>query len=352
MKPQTIQTRWLALLAATAVALYLCWLMLRPFVDVLLWAAVLVIVFSPVHKWLAKRLGRPGLSALLSSLLVMIVVLGPLAFVAVALTAEVTKAAQNLPAQISAALDPNSPSTGRIVGWLQRYVDLESLRAGHLPIEQLKGMGSAIVGQSIGLVGGAIGVIVKAFFVLFTMYYLFRDGDRIVKVLPEFLPLRKQQAEQIFERTREVINASVYGVVFIAMVQGVLGGLAFWVLGLPSPILWGVVMAFVCMIPVAGSFLVWLPASIFLALTGHWTRATLLALWGLLVISTIDNFLRPKLIRGRTRLHELFVFFAVLGGLQVFGLLGIVLGPVVLAIALALLDAFRHAGQEQEAWTP
>jgi predicted PurR-regulated permease PerM len=141
-----------------------------------------------------------------------------------------------------------------------------------------------------------------------------------------------------------VINASVYGVVFIAMVQGVLGGLAFWVLGLPSPILWGVVMAFVCMIPVAGSFLVWLPASVFLGLTGHWTRATLLALWGLLVISTIDNFLRPKLIRGRTRLHELFVFFAVLGGLQVFGLLGIVLGPVVLAIALALLDIFRHAG--------
>src|SRR5918992_1598760 len=187
MKQQQNQTRWLALLAATAVAIYLCWLMLRPFVDVLMWAAVLVIVFYPVHVRLAKRVRRPGLSALLSSLLVMIVVLGPLVFVAVALTAELTKAAHNLPAQISAALDPNSPSTGRIVGWLQQYVDIESLRSGHFPIEQLKGMGTAIVGQSIGLLGGAIGVIVKGFFVIFTMYYLFRDGDRIVAALPDFL---------------------------------------------------------------------------------------------------------------------------------------------------------------------
>ena len=146
-----------------------------------------------------------------------------------------------------------------------------------------------------------------------------------------------------------MINASVYGVVFIAMLQGVLGGLAFWILGLPSPILWGVVMTFVCMVPVAGSFLVWLPPSIYFALTGHWTRATLLTIWGVLVISTIDNFLRPKLIGGRTRLHELFVFFAVLGGLRVFGVLGIVLGPVVLATTLALLDTLRHAGAAEEA---
>ncbi|HEX6189643.1 MAG TPA: AI-2E family transporter, partial [Pyrinomonadaceae bacterium] len=285
---------------------------------------------------------------LISSFLVTIAVLAPLAFVVVALTAEFAKAAQHLPAQISAALDPNAPVTGRIVGWLERYVDVQSLRSGQFLVDQLKGMGSAIVGQSIGVLGGAIGIIVKTFFVIFTMYYLFRDGDLIVKALPEFLPLKKEQSKQIFERTGQVISASIYGVVFIAMLQGVLGGLAFWVLGLPSPVLWGVVMAFVCMIPVAGSFLVWLPASIYLALTGHWTRATLLTIWGILIISTIDNFIRPKLIGGRTRLHELFVFFAVLGGLRVFGVLGIVLGPVVLAITLALLDTLRHAGAAEE----
>ena len=115
----------------------------------------------------------------------------------------------------------------------------------------------------------------------------------------------------------------------------------FWILGIPSPILWAVLMAFVCMIPLAGSFLVWLPLAIYLIATGHWTKAIILIIWGALVISTIDNLLRPKLVGSQTRLHELLVFFAVLGGISVFGLLGIVLGPVVLAITLGLLQTFQ-----------
>jgi predicted PurR-regulated permease PerM len=115
----------------------------------------------------------------------------------------------------------------------------------------------------------------------------------------------------------------------------------FWILGIPSPLLWAVLMAFVCMIPVAGSFLVWLPLSIYLMVTGHWTKAIVLILWGALIISTVDNLLRPKLVGTQTKLHELFVFFSVLGGISVFGLLGIVLGPVVLAITLGLLQTFQ-----------
>jgi predicted PurR-regulated permease PerM len=102
-------------------------------------------------------------------------------------------------------------------------------------------------------------------------------------------------------------------------------------------------MTFLCMIPLAGSFLVWLPLSIYLMVTGHWTKAVLLILWGALVVSTVDNFLRPRLLRNQTRLHELFVFFSVLGGISVFGLLGIVLGPVVVAITIGLLQTFRHS---------
>jgi predicted PurR-regulated permease PerM len=162
------------------------------------------------------------------------------------------------------------------------------------------------------------------------------------------LPLSNHQSEAILARVNQVVSASVYGVVTIAMLQGLLAGLAFWMLGVPSPILWAVVLAFVCMIPIAGSFFVWLPASIYLMLTGHWTKAILLILWGALVISTIDNFLRPKLIKNQTKLHELFVFFSVLGGMSVFGLLGIVLGPVVLAITLGLLDTFKVDKLETE----
>jgi predicted PurR-regulated permease PerM len=215
-------------------------------------------------------------------------------------------------------------------------------------MERLKGMGGAIATRTLGFVGGVVGAIVQTFFVIFTMYYLFRDGDRFVRVLPDTLPLRREQSEKIFERARDVISASVYGVLVIAVIQGTLGGLAFWALGLPSAIVWAVVMTFLSMIPMAGSFLVWVPAAIYLALTGHWGKALILVVWGALVIGTVDNFLRPKLVGERTKLHELFIFFAVLGGLQVFGVVGIVLGPVVLAITLALLDVFRQTEQPSE----
>jgi predicted PurR-regulated permease PerM len=128
----------------------------------------------------------------------------------------------------------------------------------------------------------------------------------------------------------------------IAGIQGALGGAAFAVLGLHSPLVWGVLMFFLSMIPIAGSFLVWGPAAIYLAATGQWAKALALTAWGALLIGMIDNFLRPKLVGEKTRLHELLIFFSVLGGLQVFGLLGLVLGPVIVAITLALLDIFKQ----------
>lgn len=346
MNEQLHQARWLAVLAATGIALYLCWLMLRPLITVLEWAAVLVIVFYPVHKRLAKKIKRRGLSALVSSLLVIVILVLPLIFLTVALTNEFAGATRNLPAQVAQLMDPEAPITGKASKWIHEHVDIDAARSQEFVIQQLKPAGTVLLGQSLGLMGNILGGIVKAFFVIITMYYLFRDGDRIVRALPGALPLTNKQSEAILARVSQVVNASVYGVVTIAMLQGMLGGLAFWVLGVPSPVLWAVVLAIVCMIPIAGSFFVWLPAAAYLMMTGHWTKAVLLILWGGLVISTVDNFLRPKLIKNQTRLHELFVFFSVLGGMSVFGLLGIVLGPVVLAITLGLLQTFRQENDE------
>jgi predicted PurR-regulated permease PerM len=132
-------------------------------------------------------------------------------------------------------------------------------------------------------------------------------------------------------------------VLVISAIQGTLGTFIFWALGLPSPLLWGVVMFFLSMIPMAGSFLVWVPAAAFLALTGSLGKAAILVVWGILVIGAIDNFLSPRLVGKRARLHELLIFFSVLGGLQVFGVLGLVLGPVMIAITLALLEMVREA---------
>jgi predicted PurR-regulated permease PerM len=351
------RARWLALLGATLLAMFVCWLMLQPFVDVLLWAIVLAIVFHPLHGWLLRRVRRPTAAAALSCLLVVAVILVPLSLVTVAVVNEARGTATYVQENADRLLDPHT----RVYQFLRRYVvDLDAplpnertqgppapstrpttAMRGYL-VEQLRSMSATIAGGTFIVVGGVLVTLLKVIFVLLTMFYLFRDGQRIRTILFESLPLERAQSQRIFDRTREVIGASVYGVLVIASIQAVLGEIGFIVVGLPSPLLWGVVMFFLSMIPI-GSFLVWVPACLFLLLTGHWVWAIVLAAWCAGVVGMIDNVLRPRLVGKRTRLHELLVFFSVIGGLQVFGALGLVVGPVVVAITLALIDIFRKA---------
>lgn len=347
--PKNQLVRWLALLAGTIIALYLCWLMLQPFIEVLLWALVLVIVFYPVHRRIESRTGSPGWSAALSCVLVIVVILVPLTLITFAIIREMTSLAQNLQGSVERLLDPNSPVMGRALQWAGQYVDVSQLNSKESQewvAERLRNLSGAIAGRTIGFVGGVVGVVVQVFFVIFTMYYLFRDGKRIRSAARQAMPVEGRKANEIFLRTRDVISASVYGVLVIATIQGVLGGIGFWIAGLPSALLWGVVMIFLSMIPMAGAFIVWVPAALYLFAIGEWGWGIFLTVWGVLIIGSVDNFLRPKLVGERTRLHELLIFFSVLGGLQVFGVIGLVLGPVIVAIAIALLDILRHADDE------
>jgi predicted PurR-regulated permease PerM len=343
MNERAKQVRWWLLIFITALTLYLCWLMVKPFAGVIAWATVLVIIFYPVHKRIEKRLAKPALSALISCALVILVILVPIALITAAVIKELSSAMQSIEAGINYLLDPTSPLTGSILTRLNQYVDISQLQSEEYLLQQLKGVSGSIAGQTLGFLGGLASIIVQMFFVIFTMYYFFKDGDRIAGVVRDTLPLTKSQATRVMERTREVIDASVYGVISIAIIQGALGGFAFWVLGLRSAIIWAVVMAFLSMVPTMGAFLVWVPAAIYLAMTGHYVKAILLTVWGTLVIGMVDNFLRPKLVGSRTRMHELLIFFAVLGGLNVFGVLGVVLGPVVVAVTLAVVEVFRTA---------
>jgi predicted PurR-regulated permease PerM len=333
--------RWIALLAGTVIALYLCWLMVLPFVEVLLWAGVLVVVFYPVHQQILRRVKSPNLAALLSCVLVAVTILGPLTLVTLAIAREAVGAADNLQAGVNRLLAPGSRLHQYVDGW----VDLDELRGGEWKtalVQSVQDKGGTIAGQTFAILGRVLGAVIKIFFVVFTMYYFFRDAERIRGAMFEVLPLEREQTAKIFDHTREVITASVNGVVVIAAVQATLGGIAFAVLRIPSPLMWAAVMFVTSMIPLGGSALVWGPVALFLLVTGHWVRALLMVLWGALVIGMLDNVLRPKLVGNRTRLHELLVFFSVIGGLAVFGPLGLVVGPVVVAIALALLDVFRQ----------
>jgi predicted PurR-regulated permease PerM len=335
---------FVALVAVLLAALYVCWLMFQPFFNVLLWAAVLSVVFYPMHRRILQRTGKPTLAAACSTLLVILLILLPVTFITVAVVRELTGAATAFQASDRTLANSLPPGVVWLLDRAGQYVDIDRESARTFIVERMQTWGTALAASTLVVVGGVVGALVQMLLVVFTLFYFFRDGDRIVSAAHDMVPLQRVQLQDIITRTEEVIGATVYGVLAISAIQGVLGTFIFWVLGLPSPLLWGVVMFFLSMIPMAGAFLVWVPAAIYLALTGAYTKAIVLVVWGVVVIGSIDNVLSPRLVGRRASLHELLIFFAVLGGIQLFGVLGLVLGPVMVAMTLALIEMARQAG--------
>jgi predicted PurR-regulated permease PerM len=341
--PDRLSGRSLALLVIFAIAAYLCWIVVRPFVGVLMWAVVLVVVFYPAHRRLVAWTGNPGSAAALSTLLVILTILLPVVGVTFAVGRELRGAVEQLQGGVGQILD--IPAIQPAVRWLDQYVDVDSWRSSAYVTEHIQAWSAAIAGPTLMFVGGILSALVQTLLVVFTMFYFFRDAESLRLALYDIVPLEYEQSHDIVIRTRDVIGATIYGVLAISAIQGTLGYLIFLILGLPSPLLWGVVMFLMSMIPMAGAFVVWVPAALYLLLTGSYIKALLLAIWGVVVIGSIDNFLSPRLVGRRARLHELLIFFSVLGGLQVFGVLGLVLGPVLAAITLALIEVVRQANR-------
>ncbi len=335
---------WILLAVLTGVALYLSWRIAQPFAIVILWSVVLALMFAPLHRKLLVRTGRPNLSAAVTLFVAVVCVLLPLGVLSIAVAAEVGDLVDQAPERWNAWAGDRVLQKD-LARWRedleQRFPFVARIDSARIK-ESLTQLGESMVKHSVGVVGAALQAVVGFVIIVFSLFFLLRDADKFERVLRSLLPLSPRQSDLLIGRTVEVIHASVLGVVAIAALQGALGGILFATLGLPSPILWGVVMAFFAMIPMVGAGIVWLPAALFLLVTGHVTKGIVLLAVGMLVISTIDNFLRPRLVGGRTGLHELVVFFSVLGGLKLIGTVGLFVGPAIFAISWSLLDLFRE----------
>jgi predicted PurR-regulated permease PerM len=193
-----------------------------------------------------------------------------------------------------------------------------------------------------GVVTTSVWAAMQLLITFLVLFYFLRDRDQSLALLRSLSPLTERETARVFKRVSETIRGTVFGTLVVAVVQGILGGAMFWLLGLPAPVLWGAVMAILSTVPVLGAFVIWLPTAGFLALGGDWGKALILAIWGSVVVSLIDNLLYPVLVGSKLRLHTLPVFFAIVGGLIVFGGSGLILGPVVLALTVALIEAWRQ----------
>jgi predicted PurR-regulated permease PerM len=331
--------KWTIFLGVTAVVIYLCLQILIPFLSILGWSAVLAITFHPLHRYFVRLTGRVTLSAVACSAVVVVAFLIPLLFMAGLAVSQFLALGDSLQRTFTdeSGIDTTTP-VGQAYDWITRRLGLDAAAIVSWIRQHATELTRVIAQYAVAIAASVTGAVLSFVFVIFAMFLLFRDGERIVARIPARLPFEPSRSEALLLRIRDVVYGGVYGVVVIALLQGALCGVMFWILRIPSAALWGMVTVLTSVLPIVGAAAVWVPGAVYLLTIGEWAKAIVLAGWGTTVVSGVDNFLRPRLVGGRVGLSELVMFFALLGGLRVFGILGIVLGPVLFAIVGAIVD--------------
>lgn len=325
-----------ALYVLAAAAAYAIVLMAQPFANALGWAAVTVIVFHPVHLKIEHRLG-PVKAASISTAAVTVIVIVPVVLLA---TVFVREAVQAVAALQQAYVDGRLAWVDRGWTWVQqRSIGSTKVDLAAAAMDAVRQLAAIAAAQGGAILQNVALSIVDLVITLFTTFFLFRDGRALMDFIRRALPIEPRFRERLIGQVAEVVSATVTSSGVIAGLQGLLGGLLFAVLGLSAPVFWGVVMAFLCLLPF-GAWIVWIPASIFLLASGDVVRGLVLAGFGFAVVSAVDNILRPAMLSGRAQMNGLLVFISLIGGVHVFGALGLVLGPTLLATVVGVVRAY------------
>jgi len=323
----------LALAAATLLALYVCYLIIQPFIPALAIALALAVSTYKPYRWLLHRLRNESWAATLAVILVALVIITPLTLLITFITQQILVSLEHLQGESTWTQWRDAiyqkPVLGDVLRWAESNLDLET---------QLIGLARQLAGQTGSFLKGSISVLTQLGIVLFVLFFLYRDRDGALKAVRSLVPLSDQEVSRMFERIANTILATVNGSITVALVQSVLAGVMYTILAVPAVILWSVATFIMALVPVFGTFIVWGPIAAYLALSGSWIKALVLVGWGVLAIGTIDNILYPYLVGDRLRLHTVPTFFAILGGISLFGPAGLILGPLALAITIGLLE--------------
>jgi len=320
--------------------IYLVFRIYEPFLAALGWAAILVIFFYPMHNRLARKFSARK-AAVFSTLAVTILLIVPAILVTTLFVREAVSISRGVQHTL---VEQHAPMVAKKWAWIAQHVP------GLDPNANVTEMVEQGVQKEAGYLAERLGTILRniaafifdLFVMIFAMFYFFRDGDQIIHGVRSILPFDAEHRETMMTQTRDLISASVTTSLILAALQGVIGGLGFLLVKLPAPLFWGVAMAFFSLVPVVGSGLIFVPAALWLGFTGHWGRAILLLVICAGVSAIVDNVLRPLLLGGRTELSGLVIFISVVGGVGLFGMLGLVLGPILVATAAGVLAVYME----------
>lgn len=322
------------------------WLLV-PYYTAVLWAVILAILFFPLHKRLERFLGgRSTIAALLTVLLCICLVILP----ALAILASLVQEGTSLYQRISSnEIDLNAHLL-RLQAVLPTFLDnwLNSLKIGGFA-ELWAKLSSGVMEAGQSIAGGVLnfGQNTLQFFIsmglmLYLLFFLFRDGASLGRMMRHSIPLSDDYTRQFLDKFAAVVRATVRGNVIIAIIQGTIGGISFWALGIEAALLWGVVMTFLSMLPAVGAAIVWIPAAIWLFLVGAWIKGVIMVVIGALVIGLVDNLLRPPLVGQGARLPDYVVLISTVGGISLFGISGFVIGPLIAALFISAWSLFTQ----------
>jgi predicted PurR-regulated permease PerM len=327
---------------------YFVFLIAEPFLVPLAWSAVLAIFFYPLHEKVLRKM-KPSAAAATSTLAVTLLLIVPALVVLVYTAREALDATARLQSELMVhGQGPDEGLVMHVEEWVRSRLP-ESWRGMDMsdPVQQAAEKTASFLGAKFtGLLKNLVSFFVDLFIMIFALFFMFRDGEDIVHGAKHLLPFDEDIQTDMLEESKELIFASVAVGLLVAAIQGVLGGISFAITGISSPIFWGALIAFFSLVPVVGSALIWGPAALWLGFTGHWGKALLVVVICGGVSTVADNIVRPMLLRNRTRLNELLLFIGVLGGLEAFGLLGLVAGPTIVAAAMGVFRVYMEHRDE------
>ena len=331
---------------AVLLIFYLAFRVFEPFLHPLGWAVVLVVCVYPAHERLLARWG-PTRAAALSTVCVTLLLIGPALTLLGGLVNQATSAVHYL--ENAGDLSQQIPPSARqALDWLARH-GAPGVQSD--PIQMASDVTAFLARRLSERAGGALRNVaemaVKILILLFALFFLFRDAPALVDRTRNLLPFDEAHRARIMTQTRDLIFASVTASLVIGTIQGVLGGFAFGIVSLPSPLFWGALMALLSLLPVIGAWLVWGPAVLWLVFRGAYGKAAVVAVICAGVAGTLEHFVRPMLLSGKTQMNALLILLSVLGGISVFGFLGFILGPIVVAIASTILDVYTSPAKPQ-----
>jgi predicted PurR-regulated permease PerM len=333
----------LALLSLTVLVLALCYWIAQPFITSLAWAGALAILGWPLHRKISQWVRWPSIASTLSCCFIALVVIIPSALVIPSAIEEAINGYKLIRSQIeSGAWDhafANHVWIATTWDWLRLRLDIGDV---------LQRAGAGLTAVSTFAVKASVARIIEFFMTFLFLFYFFRDRDALLARLKALLPMSSEEAGRVFSVVNDTIYATVYGKVLVGMVQGALGGVMFWWLDIPAAWFWAVVMGLLSVIPLLGPPIIWGPAALLLMLNGEWGQGVLLLVWGMTVVGLADNFLYPIVVGRYLRMHTVPLLIALIGGVVVFGAMGIFLGPVILALAFMALQIWRDRSQALE----